>query len=119
MGMNDATATNLWADRRVRVVCHEGICPNRRCPCLEVSDLPDGRRVITFPDSIRDEQGASERPSFTTFVGTPVGRLSKMPHAIGSSWKLVYWRNRHAAVHGHEAVIGRLLNGQPIDDLGE
>ncbi len=110
---------NVWADHRVRIVCHEGICPNRRCPCLEVSDLPDGQRVITFPDSIRGEPGATERPSFTSFVGTPVGRLRKMPHAIGSNWKLIYWRNRRAAAHGHEVLIGRLLNGQSIDDLGE
>jgi hypothetical protein len=102
----------------VRVICHEGICPNRRCPCLEVADLPDGRRVITFPDSNTGEPGADERPSFTTFVGTPAGRLRVMPHAIGSDWLLVYWPDRRAAIHGHEAVIGRLLLGQPIDDLG-
>lgn len=102
----------------VHVVCHEAICPNRRCPCLEVADLPDGRRVITFPDSNTGEPGAEERPSFTTFVGRPADRLRRLAHAIGPDWQLVYWADRRAAVHGHEAVVGRLLSGQPIDDLG-
>jgi hypothetical protein len=31
---------------------------------------------------------------------------------------VLYWPDRRAAVHGHEAVVGRLLSGQPIDDLG-
>ncbi|MDB5077714.1 MAG: hypothetical protein JWO42_3893 [Chloroflexi bacterium] len=104
---------------RAHVVCHEGACPNRRCPCLEVTDLPGGVRVNTFPDSITGEPGADERPSFTTYVGKPVGRMASMPHAIGVNWKLVCWPNRRAAIHGHEVVVGRLLSGQSIDDLGD
>jgi hypothetical protein len=103
---------------RARVVCHEAMCPNRRCPCLEVTDLPDGVRVNTFPDSTPGEPGADLRPSFTTFVGKPAGRMASMPHAIGVNWKLIFWPNRRAAIHGHEVVVGRLLHGQPIDDLG-
>ena len=105
-----------------RAVCSEARCPNRRCPCLEVTDLPDGTRVNTFPDSIPNYSGcgagAEIRPSFTTFVGKPVGRMAIMTHAIGVNWKLIFWPDRHAAIHGHEAVVGRLLTGQPIDDLG-
>ena len=103
---------------QVHVICHERICPNRRCPCLEVTDLPDGRRVITFPDSNTGEPGADERPSFTTFIGRPDRRLSKLQHMIAANWKTVYWPDRRAAVHGHEAVVGRLLHGQSADDLG-
>lgn len=107
------------AQQRVRVVCHERICPHRRCPCLEVTDLPDGLRVITFPDSNTGEPGAEQRPSFTSFVGMPVARLrDRQHHAIGHDWRTVYWPDRRAAIHGHEAVVGRLLGGQPIDDLG-
>ncbi|HWE62495.1 MAG TPA: hypothetical protein VHB98_12350, partial [Chloroflexota bacterium] len=58
------------------------------------------------------------RPSFTTYVGRPADRFGRLPHAIGHDWQLVYWPHRRAAAHGHEAVIGRLLNGQPIGDLG-
>ncbi len=105
--------------RAARAVCHEHKCPNRRCPCLEVTDLPDGVRVNTFPDSFAGEPGAEQRPSFTTYVGIPVGRMASMPHAIGGNWKLIFWRDRRAAVHGHEVVVGRLLSGQPIDDLGD
>lgn len=102
----------------MRVRCHERICPNRRCPCLEVADLPDGRRVITFPDSNTGEPGADERPSFTTFVGRPADRYGRLPHAIGHDWCTVYWPDRRAAIHGHEVIIGRLLNGQSIEGLG-
>lgn len=101
-----------------RVVCHERMCPNRRCPCLEVTDLASGLRVITFPDSNTGEPGADERPSFTTFVGKPLDRLRKLPHAISHDWKILYWPDRRAAVHGHEAVVGRLVYGQAIDDMG-
>jgi hypothetical protein len=83
-----------------------------------VTDLPDGTRVNTFPDSNTGESGAEERPSFTTFVGKPAGRMASMHHAIGVNWKLIFWPDRHAAVHGHEVVVGRLLHGHPIDDLG-
>lgn len=114
-----AEPNDVVSQPRVRVVCHEGICPNRRCPCLEVTDLPDGRRVITFPDSNTGEPGSEERPSFTSHIGTPLERLRALKHAIGSDWRLVYWHDRRAAIHGHEALIGRLLSGQPIDDLGE
>jgi hypothetical protein len=84
-----------------------------------VTDLPDGIRVNTFPDSNHDEPGAGDRPTFTTYVGKPVGRMASMPHAIGVSWKLIFWSNRRAAIHGHEVVVGRLLSGQAIDDLGD
>jgi hypothetical protein len=101
-----------------RVVCYERVCPNRRCPCLEVTDLPNGTRVNTFPDSNPGEPGAEDRPSFTTFVGKPAGRMASMPHAIGVNWQLIFWPDRRSAIHGHEVVVGRLLCGQPIDDLG-
>jgi hypothetical protein len=83
-----------------------------------VTDLPDGTRVNTFPDSNTGEPGADDPPTFTTYVGKPVGRMSSMHHAIGVNWKLIYWPYRRAAIHGHEVVVGRLLNGQAIDDLG-
>ena len=120
MNNNNRSVLDSPATRRVRVVCHEAICPNRRCPCLEVTDLPDRQRVISFPDANTGEPGAEQLPSYKTFVGTPDSRLSeRMPHAIGSNWRVIYWSNRRDAVHGHEAVVGRLLSGQPIDDLGD
>ena len=103
---------------RAHVVCHEGACPNRRCPCLEVTDLPGGVRVNTFPDSNTGEPGADQRPSFTSYIGKPDIRLSQMVHAIRGDWQIVYWPDRRAAIHGHEALIGRLLRDQSIDDLG-
>jgi hypothetical protein len=102
-----------------RVLCHSAICPNRRCPCLEVIEIADGHRVVTFPDSNTGEPGADELPSYKTFVGIPADRrLRSLVHAIGSTWRVLYWPDRHAAVHGHEAVVGRLIQGQPINDLG-
>ena len=101
------------------VLCHAAICPNRRCPCLEVTELADGHRVVTFPDSNTGEPGADELPSYKTFVGIPADlRLRALVHAIGSTWWVLYWPDRRAAVHGHEAVVGRLTQGQSINDLG-
>jgi len=105
--------------KAAHVLCHAAICPNRRCPCLEVTELADGHRVVTFPDSNTGEPGADELPSYKTFVGIPADRrLRALVHAIGSAWRVLYWPDRRAAVHGHEAVVGRLTQGQPINDLG-
>ena len=109
----------LGRARPAHVLCHAAICPNRRCPCLEVTELADGHRVVTFPDSNTGEPGADELPSYKTFVGIPADRrLRALVHAIGSTWRVLYWPDRRAAVHGHEAVVGRLTQGQPINDLG-
>jgi hypothetical protein len=106
-------------EARVRVLCHSGMCPNRRCPCLEVTELADGHRVVTFPDSNTGEPGADALPSYKTYVGVPSApRLRSLVHAIGSTWRVLYWTDRRRAVHGHEAVVGRLLQGQRIDDMG-
>jgi len=58
-------------------------------------------------------------PAVRGYYSLADGRMASMPHAIGGNWKLVFWRDRRAAVHGHEVVVGRLLSGQPIDDLGD
>jgi hypothetical protein len=119
--MIDGSMSGLGSEQgaRAHVLCHGAICPNRRCPCLEVTELSDGQRVVTFPDSNTGEPGAEALPSYKTFVGVPSDRrLRSLVHAIGSTWRVLYWTNRRAAVHGHEAVVGRLLHGQRIDDLG-
>jgi hypothetical protein len=104
---------------RVRVLCHSAVCPNRRCPCLEVTELEDGHRIVTFPDSNTGEPGADALPSYKTYVGVPSDpRLRSLVHAIGSTWRVLYWTDRRRAVHGHEAVVGRLLQGMRIDDMG-
>lgn len=99
-----------------------------RCPAIAVAG-PNAVACLSAASSYRSapyqrREGVSsgrDSPNMVSLrivYGRRDRRLSKMPHMIAADWKAVYWPDRRTAVHGHEVVVGRLVHGHSIDDLG-